>query len=442
MKTPTTESKKTDSSNKNNFQTNPEKKSFFKSKESSNSFFSPLEADQGVVQRKHNENLQASLQTDMENAFGHDFSNVAIQKDSQEATSLNALAFTQGENVHFAPGQFDQHTEKGKNLIGHEFVHIVQQRNGLVNPTRVLGKGLSLNDDKALESEADQLGARAVTGEPIPKYRSASLDIRNSLRTIQAKSNVIQRSIPTSGGTFDFDKYETRQDKGPHGDPIPAAQGARGVDMKLKFAPNATVDADKIGLTQTAQTVVGTTHPFIDSDPNRQKRAIATGTEKGTMIDRADARNNPIYGSPSSAAGDGLDKTPMDNNGSGHAISIGAGPHDNATYQLGFRHKVGTAWPQQDAILYDGPTSFGAQKDSSQLFETTALAIKGTQAGTYYGSVRWGWRTDSAGAFTKEPFAVASQGVPSATFMKAAGIWNAAKDSTGADTVDLPGVTP
>ena len=79
-----------------------------------------------------------------------------------------------------------------------------------------------------------------------------------------------------------------------------------------------------------------------------------------------------------------------------------------------------------------------AKTDSRHIFETTALATKGAQAGTYYGSVRWGWRTDAAGGVTKIDLQKVSDGVPSSTFLKAAGIWNPGKSSTGAANVDLP----
>ena len=71
-----------------------------------------------------------------------------------------------------------------------------------------------------------------------------------------------------------------------------------------------------------------------------------------------------------------------------------------------------------------------------------ALATKGAQAGTYYGSVRWGWRTDSAGNLTKIDLQKVSDGVPSSTFIKAAGIWDKGVSSTGAANVKLgaPGI--
>jgi hypothetical protein len=60
------------------------------------------------------------------------------------------------------------------------------------------------------------------------------------------------------------------------------------------------------------------------------------------------------------------------------------------------------------------------------VFETTAVALSGTQDGSYYGSVEWGWRTDAAGALSQVPFRLISQGVPSAGFLAAAAAWNSA----------------
>jgi len=112
-----------------------------------------------------NKDLPRDLQNRMESSFGTDFSNVAIHKNSNRATDLNALAFTQGNAVHFAPGEFNPNSNKGKNLIGHEFAHVVQQWSGVVGPTSVMGKGLPLNDNKGLEREADEMGKKGVKGE-------------------------------------------------------------------------------------------------------------------------------------------------------------------------------------------------------------------------------------------------------------------------------------
>jgi len=108
--------------------------------------------------------LPEEVQGKMENSMGHDFSNVDIHENSDKATNLGAKAYAQGNEVHFAPGQYNPESEKGQQLIGHELAHVVQQREGKVEPTKKMGKGMSVNDDPALESQADKMGAKATKG--------------------------------------------------------------------------------------------------------------------------------------------------------------------------------------------------------------------------------------------------------------------------------------
>jgi hypothetical protein len=241
---------------------------------------------------------------------------------------------------------------------------------------------------------------------------------------------MLHRAVTTSGGEWDTDKYELLKDVDGAGTVYPAASGARGVRMELKFKPNALVDAELIGLTQSVQAFVAGTPNLTPSAATRaipaaDAKPLGTGageTDEGTAIDRAAGYNNPIYGvaSPASASLDDANRRP----GSG---------------QFGWHYTDKAKKVQhQDATLKDAPVRGGAQKDSRHIFETTALATKGAQAGTYYGSVRWGWRTDGAETFTKLDLAKVSDGVPSATFLKAASIWNPGKSSTGAENVDLP----
>jgi hypothetical protein len=95
----------------------------------------------------------------MEAAFNTNFSNVKIHANSSKAPELDALAYTQGHNIHFAPGQFKPTTSEGQKIIGHELAHVVQQRKGIVRPTTKT-KGLPVNDDSVLEKEADAMAAR------------------------------------------------------------------------------------------------------------------------------------------------------------------------------------------------------------------------------------------------------------------------------------------
>jgi hypothetical protein len=109
--------------------------------------------------------LPEDVRAKMDAAFGFDFSSVRIH-EGERAAELGALAYTQGSAIHFAPGQYDPHSERGQELLGHELTHVVQQSQGRVQAT-AQAKGAALNDDAGLEREADERGARAARGEQV-----------------------------------------------------------------------------------------------------------------------------------------------------------------------------------------------------------------------------------------------------------------------------------
>ncbi len=62
--------------------------------------------------------------------FGTDFSQVKIHTDSnanQLARSINARAFTKGNDIVFGGGEYSPASSSGKRLLGHELTHVVQQ---------------------------------------------------------------------------------------------------------------------------------------------------------------------------------------------------------------------------------------------------------------------------------------------------------------------------
>jgi hypothetical protein len=110
----------------------------------------------------HGEPMPEALRTHFESAFGQDFSDVRIHAQSPEATAFGALAFARGNDIHFAPGQFDAHGSTGRFVLGHELTHITQQRAGRVATPN---EDSPINADAGFEAEADLLGARAARSE-------------------------------------------------------------------------------------------------------------------------------------------------------------------------------------------------------------------------------------------------------------------------------------
>src|SRR5690606_4263678 len=111
-----------------------------------------------------------------------------VTYNSSKPAQLDAHAYAQGRDIFVGPGQ-EAH-------LPHEAWHVVQQRQGRVQPTGRVG-GVSINDDAALEREADVMGTRAMQSSAAP---SASPG-----RAAEAHTNApVQRYIKPLVGDPDY----------------------------------------------------------------------------------------------------------------------------------------------------------------------------------------------------------------------------------------------
>jgi uncharacterized protein DUF4157 len=81
----------------------------------------------------HGQPLDPTTRSFMQARFGHDFSRVRVHTGSeadQSARSINARAFTIGDNIAFGAGQYAPFTHEGGHLLAHELTHVVQQSSG------------------------------------------------------------------------------------------------------------------------------------------------------------------------------------------------------------------------------------------------------------------------------------------------------------------------
>ena len=86
--------------------------------------------------RGRGEPLSRSTRNFFEPRFGADFSSVRVHNDAHSATlarSVNAQAFTIGQDVVFGAGQYVPGTYAGDRLIAHELTHSIQQSTDLVH---------------------------------------------------------------------------------------------------------------------------------------------------------------------------------------------------------------------------------------------------------------------------------------------------------------------
>jgi len=114
------------------------------------------------------------VQQKMESSFQTDFSSVNIHNNSPIAAEIGAKAYTQGNDIHFANGEYNPESTSGQELLGHELTHVVQQRQGRVVPT-TQAKGLNVNDNQSLENEADVLGSKAAHGQSIQMKQASAV---------------------------------------------------------------------------------------------------------------------------------------------------------------------------------------------------------------------------------------------------------------------------
>jgi hypothetical protein len=124
--------------------------------------------------------LDSAAQASMGRAFNADFSGVRVHTNSQADTlnqSLNARAFTTGQDIYFKQGEYNPGSSSGKELLAHELTHVVQQNGekiqgkyedesecpGCVGRASAINRSnqtkLTVNSpDDAYEQEADRAG--------------------------------------------------------------------------------------------------------------------------------------------------------------------------------------------------------------------------------------------------------------------------------------------
>jgi hypothetical protein len=286
-----------------------------------------------------------------------------------------------GNDIVFGRGEYAPDTAKGRRLMAHELTHVVQQ----------------------WSSTSGQMLQCAKTAE-------------------------------SSFGEFvtDDDKYNANIY------PSNGVNTGYGAEITIAFKANDKVDATKIAFIQTAVTSKDGAHAPGGSKNERQEK-IQKGRmipeEKpgaGTHIDQwADVRT-PLVGMKDAKGTDMSNPTP------------------NPKYtEIGWHHlDSNKKIVNQDAWMYDEPRISSGDiyksvddvyKNLSQHFETAAVAIEGKQAGTYYGSVEWGWEK---GPKDKDPrlldFKIKSKGDPTSTFMEAAKLWNASKMEDNSNPIEVP----
>lgn len=133
--------------------------------------------------KQNDTGLPDNLKSGIESLSGLSMDDVSVHYNSSHPARLNALAYTQGTEIHVAPGQ-EKH-------LPHEAWHVVQQAQGRVQPTMQMKDGVPVNDDAGLEQEADVMGRKAAQmWRPDPSAAGINTQAAVQERSGRAKNNV------------------------------------------------------------------------------------------------------------------------------------------------------------------------------------------------------------------------------------------------------------
>jgi hypothetical protein len=159
--------------------------------------------------------LPYQLRQGVEALSGISMADTSVHYNSSAPAQIGALAYAAGKHIHLGPGQ-EQH-------LPHEAWHVLQQKQGRVKPT-LQAKGLAVNDDQNLETEADVMGQRAaqlktIDGSPLaplnnPAFQSTEVVQRKIGFEFQAYG--CSEIIGGQGkmGTYKDDLFEVETDSG------------------------------------------------------------------------------------------------------------------------------------------------------------------------------------------------------------------------------------
>ena len=190
------------------------------------------------------------VQTQMESAMGADFGRVKIHTDAhadQLSRSIQAKAFTTGNDVFFKQGAYAPTSRSGQELLAHELTHVVQQSGGVQR--QIQRKQLTKLDKKNVGTQ--------LVGTTITQDIQAGIETYNKIesgRNYDEKLKVLGKVL---GHTKKWlERYENSEDTKKQGK-ITAIKGiqleANSEQQQVKQARQQATDTAIDGKNQSRQ---------------------------------------------------------------------------------------------------------------------------------------------------------------------------------------------
>ena len=131
--------------------------------------------------------LEADAKSFFESRLGHDFSRVRIHDDARAAESARAvksLAYTVGQDVVFATGQYAPHSAPGRKILAHELAHVVQQSSA----ANAVATGIDRGASDPFEQAAEQLAEKITSKDSAAAVTQSAALARLPARSLQRYS--------------------------------------------------------------------------------------------------------------------------------------------------------------------------------------------------------------------------------------------------------------
>jgi hypothetical protein len=153
------------------------------------------------------QSLSQQIREPMEQAFDADFSGVRVHADAradQLNRSIQAKAFTTGQDVFFRQGAYDPGSRDGQELIAHELTHVVQQTGGAVRRDTIGGGDASVELRSAIQARDGEQSLEPITvsgGEMRLSFISPServAPLMQQLNSAHRSANLLQRKLDNS----------------------------------------------------------------------------------------------------------------------------------------------------------------------------------------------------------------------------------------------------
>jgi hypothetical protein len=417
--------------------------------------------------------LDLPIRREMEQGFGHDFSQVRIHHGSaaeKSAKDVEARAYTVGSSIVFGEGQFAPSTGEGRRLLAHELAHVAQQtapgpanQQGGGNPARA-GADL-LQRTPAAPTNASGAAPRDLSRiriDPIADFVASSLTAPRSINAQVSDPAVVHMSWefydPTDRfmpGSFTTLPGNSTSTSAPFTLQPSHFSGAgftpgryllRCVGRGSNHQPVAYADRDfnVLSADLTTGTALATTYGSLtytnytktDATPANSRFTVdvtiqflptnAVACSQVGWIQAVQGLNaDGTSRQANISAEQDARKTPL-----AWAIDQLAGV-GSPFYVIG-RTGAGTLAPDSSFGTFGSggahPTSAGMIDQPSSAapvvyrFEACAVCRTGTSAGQVYGCTTWGYSSNSAGQVTLMPRGFRQ--MPSDQFREAGTSWN------------------